>query len=124
MSLPQAASASQLPTLEALSERAAAAAVSPGDVCGALALAEALAPAAGCLRAAGLRLLAERLPAVLAADAAGFAALPAAALEAVLQGQALVRSCCGHCMIKSICSICAAWGEVMPGPDASMAASG
>jgi len=60
VSLPQAASASQLPTLEALSERAAAAAVSPGDVCGALALAEALAPAAGCLRAAGLRLLAER----------------------------------------------------------------
>ncbi len=72
----------------------------PRCVCGALALAQALAPAAGCLRAAGLRLLAERLPAVLAADAAGFAALPAAALEAVLQRQALVRSSCYRCIIN------------------------
>ena len=81
-----------VPSLEALCERAAVRLIGPSDVCAALTLAEALAPAAGRLRAAGLRLLAERLPAVLAADAGGFAALPVAVLEALLQGQSLVRS--------------------------------
>lgn len=84
--------------MEALCEQAALAGVWPGDVCAALALAEALAPAAGRLRATGLRMLAEQLPAVLAADAVGFAALPAAVFEALLQGQSLVRPLRPHDM--------------------------
>ena len=87
----QAQHADVVPSLEALCERVALALIGPGDVCAALTLAEALFPAAARLRAAGLRLLAERLPAVLAADAGSFAALPVTALEALLQGQSLVR---------------------------------
>ena len=88
-----------VPSLEALCERVAVSLIGPGDVCAALTLAEALSPAAGRLRAAGLRLLAERLPAVLAADAGGFAALPAAVLEALLQGQSLVHACVLLCYV-------------------------
>ena len=95
---PPACHEDRVPTLEALCEQAALAGVWPGDVCAALALAEALAPAAGRLRATGLRMLAEQLPAVLAADAVGFAALPAAVFEALLQGQSLVRPLRPHDM--------------------------
>ena len=94
-----------MPSLEALCERAAVRLIGPGNVCAALTLAEALAPAASRLRAAGLHLLAERLPSVLAADAGGFAALPVAVLEALLQGQSLVRTVtlvlCGRRCVRS-----------------------
>ncbi|KAK9831854.1 hypothetical protein WJX81_001923 [Elliptochloris bilobata] len=85
----EAQQADPVPSLEVLCEGVALAAAGPGNVCAALSLVEALAPAAGRLRAAGLRLLAEQLPAVLVADAAGFAALPVAVLDSLLQGQSL-----------------------------------
>lgn len=88
----QAQHAELVPSLEALCEQAVFRLIGPGNVCAALTLAEALAPAAGHMRAAGLRLLAERLGAVMATDAGGFAALPVTVLEALLQGQSLVRS--------------------------------